>query len=235
MTENKVYRKQHCSWSDKAEALLKEKGISYDTHTFKTTEEMEAFKAKYNVKTTPQVFLNGERVGGYTDLASHFGVEPKVSDKKSKSYKPVIAVFSVAALMAFATRSGIMGFMGFSLSLLACLKLMDIPSFVQGFQKYDLVTQKLKAYGSLYPFLELIAGIGFLAGVAPIFVGSLSALVGLLGVISVFNAVYIQKLDLNCACVGGNANVPLGIISFTENLMMLLMGLALIFNIQIGI
>ncbi|MDA8634729.1 hypothetical protein N9L71_13340 [Verrucomicrobiales bacterium] len=37
--------------------------------------------------------------------------------------------------------------------------------------------------------------------------------------------VYIEKLDLNCACVGCGSSLPLGFISLTENLMM--MGMAI--------
>ena len=40
---------------------------------------------------------------------------------------------------------------------------------------------------------------------------------------SVFKAVYLDKLKLNCACVGGYTKIPLGIISFIENLLMAIM------------
>jgi hypothetical protein len=41
----------------------------------------------------------------------------------------------------------------------------------------------------------------------------------------VFKADYIDKRELKCACVGGSSNVPLGFISLTENIMMVVMGL----------
>ena len=44
--------------------------------------------------------------------------------------------------------------------------------------------------------------------------------IGGIGAISVFKAVYIDKRELRCACVGGDSNVPLGFVSLTENLMM---------------
>ena len=53
-------------------------------------------------------------------------------------------------------------------------------------------------------------------------VGSL--FIGTIGATSVIKAVYIERRDLKCACVGGNSKVPLGAISLTENLMMILMG-----------
>ena len=44
-----------------------------------------------------------------------------------------------------------------------------------------------------------------------------------IGAISIIKAVYIEKRDLKCACVGGDSSVPLGFISLTENLMMMAM------------
>ena len=40
-----------------------------------------------------------------------------------------------------------------------------------------------------------------------------------------FKAVYVDKRELKCACVGGDSNVPLGFISLTENFMMVAMAL----------
>jgi hypothetical protein len=53
------------------------------------------------------------------------------------------------------------------------------------------------------------------------------------GVVSVFKAVYIDKRELKCACVGGDSNVPLGFISLTENLMMV--GMAVWMIVKMGL
>lgn len=223
--KNEIYRKQLCPWGEKAVKLLDEKEIEFIDHKFTSKEEEEEFKNKHQVKTTPQVFLDGKRIGGYTDLAEYFDENV---EEESKSYKPVIALFATAGLITLATKSGMMGFMGYSLCLLSCLKLMDLSSFVTSFKKYDLFTKKFVAYGYFYPFAELATGLGFLSGLLPTATGSLSLLVGVIGGISIIKAVYIDKTDLNCACVGGNSNVPLGIISFTENAMMAGMGIWII-------
>jgi len=49
--------------------------------------------------------------------------------------------------------------------------------------------------------------------------------IGGIGAVSVFKAVYIDKRELKCACVGGDSNVPLGFLSLTENLMMIAMAI----------
>jgi glutaredoxin len=216
-----------CPWGLKAVNLLQEKGIEFEDHKLQSKSETEAFKAKYKVQTTPQIFFGDQRIGGYTDLAEKLSVEAEGAEY---SYTPVIAIFSTAGLMALATSMGITGFMGFSLSLLATLKLMDLDAFAKSFAKYDLITQKIKPYAQVYPFAELAIALGFLSGVAPLATGITSLFIGVSGVVSVFKAVYIDKLALNCACVGGNSQAPLGIVSFTENAIMAIMGAVLIFS-----
>ena len=231
----RVYRmstpEHECPWGLKAINLLNEKGIEFEDYKLKSKDETEAFKAKYNVQTTPQIFAGELRIGGYTDLAEKLDVEAEGAEY---SYTPVIAIFSTAGLMALATTMGITGFMGFSLSLLASLKLMDIESFAESFEKYDLITKKIKPYAKLYPFAELAIGLGFLSGVAPLATGITSLFLGVSGGISVLKAVYIDKLALNCACVGGNSKTPLGIVSFTENAIMAVMGGVILFSTLTG-
>ncbi|WLT39108.1 glutaredoxin [Synechocystis sp. B12] len=227
----KVYRMStpdhNCPWGLKAINLLQEQGIPYEDIKLTTQDEVNSFKIKYEVATTPQIFQGETRIGGYTDLAKLLMVDPEKADY---SYTPVIALFSTAGLITLATSLGLTGLMGISLSMLASLKLMDIDSFANSFEKYDLITKKYKTYGKAYPFIELILGLGYLSGIAPLATGIVSFLVGISGTASVFKAVYIDKLSLNCACIGGNSKAPLGIISFSENAIMALMGVSLLFS-----
>jgi glutaredoxin len=225
----RVYRMStpghECPWGIRAVNLLAEKGIEFEDIKLRSREEVDAFKARHDVATTPQIFFGEERIGGYSDLAQRLQVSPEKSDY---SYTPVIALFSTAGLVTLATSLGIPGFMGISLSMLASLKLMDINAFASSFEKYDLITKRFKPYAKTYPFIELLVGLGFLSGVAPLATGIGSLVVGLAGATSVFKAVYIDKLALNCACVGGNSKAPLGVVSFVENAIMAVMGASLI-------
>ncbi len=217
-----------CPWGLKALALLNDKHIAFEDVPLTSKDEVDAFKAEHQVSTTPQIFFGDRRIGGYTDLADYFDVEAESADY---SYTPVVALFSTAGLMALATSLGIPGFMGISLSMLASLKLMDLESFTESFEKYDLITRRFKPYGKVYPFAELAIGLGFLSGLAPLATGIGSLAVGLSGAVSVIKAVYIDKMALNCACVGGNSKAPLGIVSLAENAIMAGMGAALIFSV----
>jgi hypothetical protein len=78
-------------------------------------------------------------------------------------------------------------------------------------------------YSYIYPFAEGFAGLLMVAGILTWLSIPVALFIGTIGAVSVFNAVYIQKRELKCACVGGASNVPLGCISWTENLMMIAM------------
>ncbi len=228
-TPVKVYRMSmpghECPWGVKAVALLNDKNTPFEDIRLTTKAEVEDFKALHQVKTTPQIFWGEQRIGGYTDLAAYLEVQAQAPEY---SYTPVIALFSTAGLMAVATSLGFTGFMGIALSMLASLKLMDLDAFAESFAKYDLITKHCKPYGKVYPFVELFIGLGLLSGVAPLITGIGSLAVGVSGAVSVFKAVYIDKLALNCACVGGNSKAPLGVVSFAENAIMAFMGVMLL-------
>ena len=109
--------------------------------------------------------------------------------------------------------------------VLGILKLQDLQSFATGFVQCDLVAQRYVPYSYVYPFVKAGAGVLMIAvlftwGAAPA-----ALLVSTIGAISIFKAVYIEKRDLSCACVGGGSSVPLGFISLTENLMMMTMAI----------
>jgi glutaredoxin len=214
-----------CPWGLRALQLLQAHRIPFADHRLATTEAVEAFKAAHGVATTPQIFSGTERIGGYTDLAARLGVRPETADI---SYSPVVAVFGTAALMALVHGAGFSGFMGIAICLLAMLKLMDVEAFAASFRKYDLLSQRWRPWGRLYPGIELLVGLGVLLQPQPAassqLVGAVAAGLGAMGMVSVGKAVFVDHLALNCACVGGNSKTPLGVVSFAENLIMAAMG-----------
>jgi glutaredoxin len=222
-----------CPYGLKAKDLLRREGYEVEDHWLRTREETDAFKAKHGVKTTPQTFIGGERVGGYDDLRRFFG--KTVRDPKAVTYRPVIAVFSMTALMALAASYAVFGtpftvragewFIAFSMCVLALLKLQNVESFSSMFLNYDLLAKRWVPYSYIYPFAEGGAGILMIAGALTWLSVPVALFIGTIGAVSVFKAVYIDKRELKCACVGGDSNVPLGFISLTENVMMVAMAL----------
>src|SRR3546814_3499147 len=74
-----------------------------EDHHLATREATDAFKAEHDVRTTSQVFIGGKRIGGHDDLRRFLG--KRVIDPQATSYRPVIALFAMTALMAMAARS----------------------------------------------------------------------------------------------------------------------------------
>ena len=225
---------QHvCPFGLKSRDLLEREGFSVDDHLLRSRAETDAFMAEHQVETTPQTFIAGERVGGYDDLRRYFG--KPVHDPKALSYQPVIAVFGIAALMAVAASWAAFGavftirtgewFIAFSMCILGILKLRDLESFSNMFLGYDLLAQRVVRYAYVYPFAEAFAGVLMIAGALMWLAIPVALFIGGIGAVSVFKAVYIDKRELKCACVGGDSNVPLGLISLTENLMMVAMAI----------
>jgi glutaredoxin len=225
---------QHlCPYGLKSKALLRRGGYAVDDHLLTTREATDSFKAEHDVKTTPQTFIDGQRIGGYDDLRRYFG--KPVADPKALTYTPVIAVFATTALMAAAASDATLGspltvraatwFIAFSMCVLAVLKLRDIERFSTMFLGYDLLARRWPFYAYVYPFAELAAGVLMISGKLGWLSGPLALFIGGVGAVSVFKAVYVDRRELKCACVGGDSNVPLGFVSLTENLMMIAMGI----------
>jgi glutaredoxin len=218
-----------CPWGVKAKHLLESQGFAVDDRLLRTREETDAFKAEHGVATTPQTFIQGRRIGGYDDLRRYF--ELRVRDPKALTYTPVLAVFAIAALLAMAVSQATMDgpftihaaqwFVSFSMVLLAMLKLRDVEGFATMFLGYDLLARRWVPYGRIYPFAEALAGLLMAAGVLTWLSAPIALFIGTIGAVSVFKAVYVDKRDLKCACVGGDGNVPLGFVSLTENLFMI--------------
>ena len=226
-----VTDKHVCPFGLKARALLEREGFAVDDHPLRSRDETEAFKAEHKVRTTPQAFIAGKRIGGYDDLRRHFG--KSVADPKAVTYRPVVIVFAMGALMALAASWAAFGtlltvragewFIAISMCILAILKLRDIESFSNAFLGYDLLAQRYVRYAYIYPFGEALAGVLMIAGALRWISIPLALVIGGIGAVSVFKAVYIDRREISCACVGGGSNVPLGFVSLTENLMMIAM------------
>lgn len=60
-----------CPFGVHAKELLEQAGFAIDEHVLRSREEVEAFKEEHGVETTPQVFIDDERIGGSDDLEQY--------------------------------------------------------------------------------------------------------------------------------------------------------------------
>ena len=220
-----------CPYGLKAKDLLRREGFAVEDKWLTTREQTEAFKAEHGVGTTPQTFIGGERVGGYDDLRRHFG--RAVADPKATTYTPVAALFALTGMMALAVSYAVYGtpltvraaewFIGMSTVVLALTKLQNVESFATMFLNYDLLAKRWVPYSYIYPFAEALAGLLMIAGALRWLSIPIALFIGTIGAVSVFKAVYLDRRELRCACIGGSSNVPLGFVSLTENVAMVAM------------
>ena len=67
-----IWSKDGCTFCEQAKNLLKSKGIAYEerniNHGYTKEQLLEAVPT---ARTLPQIFLNGELVGGFSELAKH--------------------------------------------------------------------------------------------------------------------------------------------------------------------
>ncbi|WP_297834500.1 glutaredoxin [uncultured Roseibium sp.] len=224
-----------CPYGLKSKDLLERQGFEVGDHHLTTREETDAFMEKHGVETTPQTFVGNQRIGGYDSLRVYFKLDPPEEERSDTTYRPVIAIFSVALLLALGlswhqygtllSLRAVEWFVSLSMTILAIQKLQDVESFSTMFLNYDLLARRWVPYSRIYPYAEAFAGILMTAGALVWLSAPVSFFIGLIGAISIFKAVYLEKRELKCACVGGSSSVPLGFVSLTESLMMTAMGL----------
>lgn len=147
------------------------------------------------------------------------------TETQSKTYWPLVCLILVALLAGSAITYGVKGgslqwmhyFMGILLCLFSLLKFFDVRGFADGFQMYDLVAKKSRAYALSYPLIELLLGLAYLAFFYPpatYLVTVVVMVTGSLGVIKTLR----QGLNIHCACMGTVLRVPLSTVTLTEDL-----------------
>ena len=77
-----IWSKYHCPYCDQAKALLTSKNIPFEEKKIGdgyTKEEL--LEAVPNARTVPQIFINGNLIGGFTELKKYISenMEPQSS------------------------------------------------------------------------------------------------------------------------------------------------------------
>jgi glutaredoxin 3 len=62
-----------CPWGVKSFELLKRAGYEVEDHQLTTRSEVDTFMQDEGVQTTPQTYIDGQRIGGYDELVVFLG------------------------------------------------------------------------------------------------------------------------------------------------------------------
>ena len=74
------------------------------------------------------------------------------------------------------------------------LKLMEIEAFGTSYKKYDLISSQFDSWIYINTFYELLIGIIFLNTSPPFLIIFIALILGISEIISVFKAIYLDKL-----------------------------------------
>lgn len=70
MAKVEIYTKQNCPYCTAAKALLDDRGVSYQEidAEFDEVLKSEMIERSGGRKTFPEIFINGEHIGGFDDM-----------------------------------------------------------------------------------------------------------------------------------------------------------------------
>ena len=171
--------------------------------------------------------------GGYQLIMPAEQDTPKAS---AYSYRPLLLILlfllSVVFIIQWHLGSidlflAMRHFMGGFFLTFSFFKLLDLRGFVQAYRGYDLLASRFKAYGFVYPFLELGLGLYFLSPLqydAALWVALILMSLSSLGVIRSI----VYKKQIACACLGTVFNLPMSTVTLVEDLLMVIMSASML-------
>lgn len=154
------------------------------------------------------------------------------SENKSREYLKFMGIMlSILVISIIITSNSSLAFvdsfMGVFFVVFAGFKISRLKEFAYGFQSYDLIAKKSLAYSYVYPFIQLVLGLIYLAGMGNVSVDVFVLVISLISGAGVLNSLS-KKQKVHCVCLGNVIKLPLSTISFVEDFGMAVMALAMI-------
>lgn len=157
----------------------------------------------------------------------------------ANEYMPLIVVIGCITLVTVAltladARAGVFTlgetvryFMAGFFLVFAGFKLIDVRGFADGYATYDVLAQRWKGYGYIYPLIELAFGLAMVVAYHPAWI--LWSEFGLMLFSGVGVAIKMAKHEqFQCACLGTTLKVPLTVVTLVEDFGMAALALLLL-------
>jgi len=163
-------------------------------------------------------------------------------DKQNKhvftTYKPLLLIFLfIAATTAIVSidngKIDVMLWMQYFMAgffiVFSFFKFLNLTGFSESYAMYDILAKRVKVYGLVYPFIELILGVAYLTGFEPTITYIATICIMGFSSIGVIQSV-LDKKKIRCACLGAVFNLPMSMVTIIENLIMVLMALIMLWK-----
>jgi hypothetical protein len=105
------------------------------------------------------------------------------------------------------------------------VKITDVSGFVASFRQYDILTNKMPAYGYLFPFIEIFLGIAYLADTMMMYwfwINGIAFIITFVTTLSIVRALS-KPHKIHCACLGAHTDLHLSGITLIESGSMVIM------------
>jgi len=164
--------------------------------------------------------------------------ETTVPEKSVATYKPLLLIISFISLVSllaqypftdFSAMIWMRHFMAGFFIVFSFFKLLNLSGFANTYSMYDVIAKRWRAWGFIYPFIELALGLLYLTNLYPRWTNI--ATIAILGVssIGVIQSV-LSKKKIRCACLGDVFNLPMSTVTIIEDALMIAMSAFMLFQ-----
>lgn len=156
-----------------------------------------------------------------------------------ETFRPLLTIFLFITVVSLITsmhdgKLDVMQWMGAFMAgfflVFSFFKLLDVKAFADTYSTYDLLAKRVKAYGYIYPFIELALGLAYLTSFEPQFTAIATIAVMGFSSIGVIQTV-LDKKKIQCACLGAVFNLPMTTVTIIEDLLMVLMAAFMLWTV----
>ncbi len=164
--------------------------------------------------------------------------EPAADRFSLSTYKPLFLIVAyilgvcILVQYPFENFSGMLlmrHFMaGFFFLVFSFFKLLNLRGFADSYAMYDLVAARWRAWGLIYPFVELALGILYLTNSFPVYTNWITIVVLGVSSLGVIKS-NLDKRNIKCACLGDVFNLPMSTITIVEDVAMVAMAVLMLF------
>ena len=176
------------------------------------------------------------RAGNYTITEADGGMHHAMTDsEEAKSwfatYKPILLIFFYVSVVSIITATspdgfdwmtGMRIFMGGFFLAFSFFKMLDLKGFADNYCTYDIIAKRLRAWGFMYPFIELALGVAYAASFNTFVTNLVTFIVMSVSLVGVLQSV-LNKRKIRCACLGAVFNLPMSTVTIIEDALMVAM------------